>query len=181
MRSRTLVYCEHGSSDSCCLIALCKSVLLCGALSLWSNIVIHAGCLIPRRCSFFGLASLNPKRPSFIYYHHLLFLRALSTPSHLQFATHPSQIHTIIFKCYSPSGQPYYRTTRVALTDPRHLHLYRYSPHKLVLISRDYIVTCASYTSNTYLTQKLISAQFFNYIARNMAHDKYINWLHVLV
>jgi hypothetical protein len=44
--------------------------------------VVHVGRLVARRCSFVGLASLNPITSIIpIYYHHFLFLLALSTPS----------------------------------------------------------------------------------------------------
>ena len=41
------------------------SLLLCGTLSPWSNIVVHAGRPVARRCLFVGLASTNFSRPSF--------------------------------------------------------------------------------------------------------------------
>ena len=46
-------------------LLFCMSLLLCGTLSPWSNIVVHAGRPVARRCLFVSLASINCSRPSF--------------------------------------------------------------------------------------------------------------------
>ena len=89
-----------GSSGLCCPIALCKSTLVCGALSHDLTLLSRRSSRT-RRCSFVGLASLL-SRPSCHILPSFSYFLALSTPSHR--GSPHAHLRFIVFKRYSPPG-----------------------------------------------------------------------------